>query len=455
MTTIEELFSRGVSSCIDPNSVFRKKIEAKIAGTYTGEIIIKLGVDPTRPDIHIGHAVILRKLRQFQDIGCKVVFLIGDYTTQIGDPTGKSKVRPEISQAEIEANMHTYLAQVGKVLKTTPDVFSWIRNSDWFLNVTDIEPSAKARMTFNSVIINPSSFVGKAIIFEETRMQKAALKRSNIQTVSLSRVLSTLRHITHARLIERDMFQDRLNSNSELYMHEMLYPILQGIDSSIIATIYGSCDLEIGGTDQHFNMLIGRDVMKMNKQPEQAVMSLDILEGLDGKEKMSKSLDNYVGITDEPNDMFGKIMSIPDNLIPRYFTLSAYTPLSEVQEITEGLQKGTLHPRDTKMRLAKEITAIYHGTALADKAQEAFVSTFSKGNIPDKVPEVVLAPEATAIDALITAECVTSRAEGRRLIEAGGLRNLDTDTKISHPNISLPRGTYRAGKHRFFKVVYV
>ena len=455
MTTIEELFSRGVSSYIDPDNTFRKKIEGKIAGTYTGDVIIKLGVDPTRPDIHIGHAVILRKLRQFQDIGCKVVFLIGDYTTQIGDPTGKSKVRPEISQAEIEANMYTYLTQVGKVLKTTPDVFSWIRNSDWFLNVTDIEPSARARISLNSLVINPSSFVGKAVIFEETRMQKTALKRPNIQTVSLSRVLSTLRHITHARLIERDMFQKRLNSNNELYMHEMLYPVLQGIDSSVIATIYGSCDLEIGGTDQHFNMLIGRDVMKLNKQPEQAVMSLDILEGLDGKEKMSKSLDNYVGITDEPNDMFGKIMSIPDVLIPRYFKLAAYTPIAEIAEIEKGLKSESLHPRDTKMRLAKEITAIYHGEKLAQSAQDSFVNTFSKGNIPEKVPEVVLAPEATAIDALISAECVPSRAEARRLIEAGGLTNLDTDTKVIHPNISLPRGVYRAGKHRFFKVVYV
>lgn len=455
MTTIEELFSRGVSSYIDPEGVFRKKIEAKIAGTYTGEVIIKLGVDPTRPDIHIGHAVILRKLRQFQDVGCKVVFLIGDYTTQIGDPTGKSKVRPEISQAEIEANMLTYLNQVGKILKTTPDVFSWIRNSDWFLNVTDIEPSAKARMSLNSVIINPSSFVGKAIIFEETRMQKTVLKQKSVQTVSLSRVLSTLRHITHARLIERDMFQNRLKANSELYMHEMLYPVLQGIDSSVIATVYGSCDLEIGGTDQHFNMLMGRDVMKLNKQSEQAVMSLDILEGLDGKEKMSKSLDNYIGITDEPNDMFGKVMSIPDSLITRYFTLAAYTPLSEVSEIQVGLEKGTLHPRDTKMRLAKEITAIYHGSTFAEKAQESFISTFSKGNIPEKVPEVVLTPEATAIDALISAGCVPSRAEARRLIEAGGLTNLDTDTKVIHPSIPLSRGTYRAGKHRFFKVVYV
>ena len=452
MTTLEDLFSRGVASLIDPSGEFRKKVEAKAAGTYDKEIIIKLGVDPTRPDIHIGHAVILRKLRAFQDIGCKVIFLIGDYTSQIGDPTGKSKVRPEVSQAEIEANMQTYLDQVGKVLKTDDGVFSWIRNSDWFTNVTDIEPSARMRVNFNSLMINPTSFVGKAVIFEESRMQKRALKRSSIQTVSFSRVLATLRHITHARLIERDMFQERLKNGGELYMHEMLYPVIQGIDSSILATIYGSCDLEIGGTDQTFNMLIGRDVMKMNKQPEQAVMSMDILEGLDGKEKMSKSLDNYVGIADVPRDMFGKIMSIPDALIGRYFLLATYTPKDEIAEIELGLKKGTLHPRDTKMRLAREVVAIYHGDAAAVGAQQDFVNTFSEGNIPENVPEVSLPEGATIIDALVAAECAKSRSDARRLVEAGSVTHMESGEKNTDMNAVLAPGTYRVGKHRFFRI---
>lgn len=452
MTTLEDLFSRGVSSLIDPSGEFRKKIEAKIAGTYTKDIVIKLGVDPTRPDIHIGHAVILRKLRAFQDIGCKVIFLIGDYTSQIGDPTGKSKVRPEVSQAEIEANMQTYLDQVGKVLKTDDEVFSWIRNSDWFTNVTDIEPSARMRVNFNSLMINPTSFVGKAVIFEESRMQKRALKRNSIQTVSFSRVLATLRHITHARLIERDMFQERLKNGGELYMHEMLYPVIQGIDSSILATIYGSCDLEIGGTDQTFNMLMGRDVMKMNKQPEQAVMSMDILEGLDGKEKMSKSLDNYVGIADTPSDMFGKIMSIPDALIGRYFLLATYTPKDEIAELELGLKKGTLHPRDIKMRLAREIVAIYHGDSAATSAQQDFVNTFSEGNIPENVPEISLPEGATVIDALVAAECAKSRSDARRLIEAGSVTTMETGEKNTDMNAVIQPGTYRVGKHRFFRI---
>ena len=224
----EELFSRGVVSFIDPDGVFQQKVEAKIRGEYKNDIVIKLGADPTRPDIHLGHAVILRKLRAFQDVGCKVIFLIGDYTTQIGDPTGKSKVRPEISQQEIETNMKSYIDQVGKILNTDPAVFSWIRNSDWFTSITDISANQGATVTINGegngghITVDANSFVGKTAIFEETRMQKTHLHNKAIQTVSFSRVLSTLRHITHSRLIERDMFQDRMKKGEELYMHEMI-----------------------------------------------------------------------------------------------------------------------------------------------------------------------------------------------------------------------------------------
>jgi tyrosyl-tRNA synthetase len=447
---LDSVFSRGVSSFIDPGDIFRKKIEEKARGLYKKDIIIKIGVDPTRPDIHLGHAVILRKLRAFQDIGCKVVFLIGDYTTQIGDPTGKSKVRPEISQKEIEENMKTYLAQVGKILKTTPDVFSWIRNSDWFLDVSDVKPKANLRVKLNSLILNPSSFVGKALIFEETRMQKTHLKKKNIYTFSFTRVLSILRQITHARLIDRDMFQDRINGGHELFMHEMLYPVLQGIDSAVIHDIYGSCDLEIGGTDQTFNMLMGRDVMKISKQEEQAVMSMDILEGLDGKEKMSKSLDNYVAITDEPSDMYGKIMSIPDSVIGRYFKLATFTPEEVISEIEENISSGKLHPKDAKMNLAKQIVAMYHGESLAEKAEKSFSDTFSKGEIPKDVEGFVLEKEMMIVEALVASGCVSSKSEARRLIEQGAVTNLDNNLKIESDEIVVP-GTYRIGKHRFIK----
>ncbi len=449
---IEELFSRGVASFIDPDNSFRKKIEAKIAGTYNKDIIIKLGMDPTRPDIHLGHAVILRKLRQFQDVGCKVVFLIGDYTTMIGDPTGKNKTRPELSQQEIERNMKTYLEQAGKILSLDAKVFSWIRNSDWFLNVTDIipgDPNTSIRVGSGLGFVKAGSFLGKAKIFDDSRMQATHLKKDKTLTVSFTNVLSTLRHITHARLIERDMFQERLSNGGELYMHEMLYPVLQGIDSFALANIYGSCDLEIGGTDQTFNMLMGRDVMRMNKQDEQGVMSLDILEGLDGNEKMSKSLDNYVGITDAPNDMYGKILSIPDTLIPRYFALATYTPLSEVEEIEKSL--ASKNPRDAKMRLAREIVAIYHGEGASQSAETHFVETFSEKKIPENVPEIE-GDFTTIIDAMMQAECADSKSEARRLVEAGAVTHLESDVKITDPNQKPEKGTYRVGKLRFFRI---
>lgn len=458
MNTIEELFSRGVASCIDPDGSFRKKIEAKMAGSYDGEIVIKLGVDPTRPDIHVGHAVILRKLRAFQDIGCKVIFLIGDYTSQIGDPTGKSKTRPEISQAEIEANMKTYLDQVGKILKVDdPKLFSWIRNSDWFLDVTDVSAAPGATVTIhdqagtNHVPVDGNSFIGKAALYESTRMQKTALGRGNILTVSFTRVLSVLRHITHARLIERDMFQERITSGTELHMHEMLYPVMQGIDSSVLYQIYGSCDLEIGGTDQTFNMLMGRDVMRMHKQPEQAVMSMDILVGLDGKEKMSKSLDNYIAITDEPSDMYGKVMSVPDSVIAHYFELTTYAPLNEVKSIETELGDGSLHPKKAKMRLAREIVAIYHGDAAAGEAEQAFESTFSEGRIPENVPEVEAA--ATILETMMLAGVAESKTEARRLIDAGAVTYMESQTKMKDQAAKPEKGTYRVGKIRFFKVV--
>ena len=459
MKTNDELFSRGVVNFIDPENVFEKKIEAKIRGEYTKDIVIKLGADPTRPDLHLGHAVILRKLRSFQDIGCKIVFLIGDYTTQIGDPTGKSKVRPEIGQAEIEKNMKTYLEQVGKILNTDPAVFSWIRNSDWYTNITDVTASDGTVVTIDDrsnqtkISVDANSFVGKAALFEETRMQKTHLQKKNVNTVSFSRVLATLRHITHSRLIERDMFQERMKKGEELYMHEMLYPVLQGIDSSVIANIYGTCDLEIGGTDQLFNMLMGRDVMKMNSQEEQSVMAVDLLEGLDGKEKMSKSLDNYIGITDEPNNMYGKVMSVPDALIPRYFALASYTPLTEIEEIKQLLSDGKTNPRDLKMRLAKEIVAIYHGEKASVDAEQFFVDTFSKGKIPENVPEIKMDYQNNIIDLLITSESASSKTEARRLIDNGAVTYMDDNEKITESGHLVKKGTYRVGKHKFFKVI--
>lgn len=453
---IEELLTRGVSTYIDPDTTFKNKLK-----TSPEKVVIKFGVDPTRPDIHLGHAVILRRLRKFQDLGCKVVFLIGDYTSQIGDPTGKSKVRPEISQKEIESNMKTYLDQVGKILRTDDDVFTWIRNSDWFLNVTDIfadNPNDVVKIADNAthqeVNIPVNTFIGKAAIFDKSRMQVANLKKANAHIVSFTNVLSILRHITHSRLIERDMFQDRIKNNSELYMHEMLYPIIQGIDSALLHMVYGSCDVEVGGTDQTFNMLIGRDVMKIYKQEPQAVLSFSLLVGLDGKEKMSKSLDNYVAINDEPSDMYGKIMSLPDSAIEEYFTLCTYTPASDIEEIVSQIKNNKVNPKDIKMRLAGEIVAMYHGEGARVIAEQDFITKFQKKEIPDDVLEVVSNGDKTLMETFKQAGVVESNTEFRRLVEEGAITLLtNNNQKVTDTSVLSQEGVYKIGKKRFIKIV--
>ncbi|MFT5359830.1 MAG: tyrosyl-tRNA synthetase [Candidatus Paceibacteria bacterium] len=426
---LDSLFSRGVAEFIDPNGGFRKKLEEKIKGNYKKDIIIKFGVDPTQPDIHLGHAVVLRKLRKLQELGCKVIFLVGDYTTQIGDPTGKSKVRPELEQKEIEANMKTYLDQVVNILLSDPRVFSWIRNSDWFTSVTDIQtkPGMKVNWRDGKMfgVFEGNSFIGKAILFNQTRMQETHLHNKTIHSVSLSHILRTLRKITHGRLIERDMFQDRINSNEELYMHEMMYPVLQGLDSHILAKIYGSCDLEVGGSDQHFNMLMGRHVMRVHDQEEQAVLSFGLLEGLDGKEKMSKSLDNYIGISDEPYNMYGKTMSIPDSLITKYFKLCTFTPEEEISKISKELETNG-DPRDIKMNLARQIVEIYHGKEEAEKAEEGWVKTFSQGGVPEDVQDISVEAGEKLIDIFSENNLLPSKTEFRRRFEAGAIKNTET-----------------------------
>lgn len=445
---VGELLSRGVGTLIDPDGSFEQKLIKKAKGEYSKDIIIKLGIDPTRPDIHLGHAVVLRRLRQFQDLGCKVVFIIGDFTTRIGDPTGRSKVRPELEQAEVEKNAMTYIEQVGKILKTDPESFSWIRNSDWFTNITDLNLPEDYQINMDITVdgkntkipIAPNSFVGKAVAFEQSRMQVKNLKlKGRISVITLSSFLWSLRNLTHSRLIERDMFQDRINSGQELYLHELMYPVLQGIDSFVISQIYGSCDLEIGGTDQTFNMLVGRDVMKANKALEQSVMSLEILPGTDGKEKMSKSLDNYIAITDTPNDMFGKVMSIPDSAIASYFRLATYTPVGEIEEIEKKIGGGKHNPKEFKVRLAHEITAIYHGEEAANQAEKNFSETFSKKGTPKDI-KVVKAPEDKAlVEILLEEELVSSKTEFNRLSKAGAINEIEP-------------GVYRIGKHRFIKI---
>lgn len=455
---IDDLLTRGVGDFIDPDGAFRKKLIAKAKGEYIKPLFVKFGVDPTKPDLHLGHAVVLRKLRKMQDLGVTIVFLIGDITAQIGDPTGKSKVRPEIDQQAIEQNMKTYLDQVGKILKTDETVFSWIRNSEWFLDVSDLVVSQPITYTDNhtkqSVVFAPNSFFAKAALYDSTRMQKTILNKNEIQQVTLRTFLATLRRITFSRLIERDMFQKRIESGAELYMHEMMYPVLQGIDSNLIAGIYGSCDLEVGGTDQTFNMLMGRDTMKIGNMEPQAVLSFKLLEGTDGTEKMSKSLGNYIGVTDVPNDMYGKVMSIPDTSIVNYFELCTYTPLEEVEEIGTTVRKGKVNPKEIKMRLAREIVAIYHGDQASKDAEAAFENTFAKGGIPDDVETVEVEKGSLLGDILVENKIVSSKSEWRRLIDGNGIRNAENDETISDPFAKAESTIIlKVGKRRFLKIV--
>jgi len=437
----EDLLNRGVGEFIDPGGIFREKLEKN-----PEKIVIKFGIDPTRPDIHLGHAVLLRKLRQFQDLGAKVVFVVGDYTAQIGDPTGKSKVRPAIDQAEVERNMATFIEQIGKILRTDKNVFSWIRNSDWFTAITDISApmGQKLKMTLPSGQtvddIDANSFVGKALIFTETRMQIKDLGlKEDISVITLQSFLWMLKHVTHAKLIERDLFQERIKNQQDLYLHEMMYPILQGIDSLVLSRIYKSCDLEIGGTDQHFNMLMGRTVMRVNNEVEQSVLSLKLLEGIDGKEKMSKSLDNYIAITDKPGDMYGKVMSIPDSSIGNYFELTTFTPMDEVENIRKGLSNKSIHPKEIKMDLARQIVAIYHGERAAEEAEKNFTETFSKGGVPADIKTVKTSKDTPLVEILLEQGLVSSKTEFNRLTKSGAIKEM-------------ANGVYRIGKHRFLKI---
>jgi len=447
---IREILSRGVTQYTDPE----KRLEAFLGAPKEkkSQYVIKFGVDPTRPDIHIGHAVILHKLRALQDAGALVVFLIGDFTAMIGDPTGKSKVRPEISQQEVEANMKTYLEQVGKILDLDPKKFSWMRNSDWFSSPMDIIADETKSIAIDGKPVANGSFLGKAIAFERTRMQVTHLHHTEVHNVSLINFLSILRKLTYARLIERDMFQKRLGAHEELYLHEMMYPVFQAIDSHVIARIYGSCDMEIGGSDQTFNMMMGRDVMKATGQMPQAVMAMDLLEGTDGGEKMSKSLSNYIGITDAPSDMYGKVMSIPDTLLPRYAELATFTPLSGVEEMRRDLSSGKKNPRDIKMRIARQIVAIYHGEKKAEEAETDFISTFQEGGLPKEIPTLEYSKGELLIDALLREKIFDSRTIAKRHFADGaiqihkGERITDTTYVLSGEPI------VRIGKKTFVRV---
>lgn len=365
---------------------------------------IKAGFDPTAPDLHLGHTVLINKLRAFQQLGHEVIFLIGDFTGLIGDPTGKNVTRKPLTREEVLANAQTYKDQVFKIL----------------------DP-AKTRVAFNSEWMNELGAAG---------MIKLAAR----QTV--------------ARMLERDDFKKRYANNHSIAIHEFLYPLVQGWDSVAL-----QADVEMGGTDQRFNLLMGRELQKDEGQRPQTVMMVPLLEGLDGVQKMSKSLGNYVGITDAPNDMFGKIMSISDELMWRYYDLLSFRALEDIAALKQQVAAGA-NPRDVKIELAKEIIARFHDQAAADAAHQDFIQRFSKNALPDDIPQLSVSCDGDSMpiaNLLKEAGLVDSTSEAIRMIKQGAVK-LNGDTKIEDTKLDIAKGSeaiYQVGKRKFAKISLV
>ena len=384
-------FSANTSQII-PSHGIEEKLEQKKFLT------VKLGVDPSAPDIHLGHTIILNKLREFQDAGHKVVFLIGDYTCLIGDPSGKSKLRPQMTKEQVDQNAKTYQEQVFKILdEEKTDV---VYNSQWFQNFSFMD------------------------------------------------FLSLTSKYTIARLLEREDFSKRYKEGIPISVTEFLYPLMQGYDSVAL-----KADVELGGTDQTFNLLVGRELQKEYGQEPQTILTMPILEGLDGKKKMSKSLNNYIAINDKPEEIFGKIMSIPDDLIIRYFQLLSKDTSQEIESYQKKMSSGE-NPRNYKVLLAKKIIQIYYDEKSAEKAQQHFKTIFVNKEIPDEIPNLKIEQqEISLLELVIASKKLQSKGEARRLIIGGGVQY--NSTKILEPNQTFKiknNDILKIGKKVFFKI---
>lgn len=391
------LISHGVADLL-PEDEFKKKLEKSVA-TNT-PLIIKLGLDPTAPDIHLGHTVVLRKLKLFQDFGHKVIILIGDFTARIGDPTGKSVTRPPLTEEQVITNAKTYQEQIFKVLD--PEKIEVRFNSEWL-----------SKLDFADVLKLASKY-------------------------------------TVARMLERDDFHKRYTEGRPISIHEFMYPLMQGYDSIAL-----KADVEFGGTDQTFNLLMGRHLQGEEGMPEQTIITMPILEGLDGVQKMSKSLGNYIGISEAPSEMYGKAMSIPDELMMRYFMLVTDMSIEEQEQLSQDLESGAAHPRDVKMKLAHTIVRLYHGEEAANFGQEEFVRVFQKHAMPTDIPEykVAITDEAVFVPQLLSdAGLTASNGEARRSIKAGAFK-IDGE-KCNEEHIVLKDGmVLQVGKRKFIKIV--
>ncbi|CAM3866054.1 tyrosine--tRNA ligase [Alkalicoccus chagannorensis] len=389
-----EVLTQGAAEII-PDDALAEKIAASLLEDRP--LRVKLGLDPSAPDVHLGHTVVLQKLRQFQDFGHQVQLLIGDFTGRIGDPTGKSTARAPLSEEEVKANAATYTAQFGKVLD-----------------------ASKLAVFFNS------SWLAK-LQFEE--------------------VIQLAGQITVARLLERDDFDERTALGKPIALHEFFYPVMQGYDSVVLES-----DVELGGTDQHYNTLMGRHFQERLGREKQAVLLLPLLEGLDGQEKMSKSKKNYIGIDDAPADMFGKTMSIPDALMMKYWTLATDAGPDEVAAVEAGLADGSLHPRAAKAALAGRITTMYHGRDAAEQAEAQFNTVFQNHGRPNDIPEHLWEGDASVPLPQLLADTgmLASRTEARRMIENRGVR-IDGETMPSpDTSVNLRDGMLlQVGRRRF------
>ena len=368
-------------------------------------LTVKVGFDPTAPDLHLGHAVLLRKMKHFQDLGHRVIFLIGDFTASIGDPTGRSKTRPPLSQEEIEANAETFKGQVFKILDRKRTVVDF--NSRW---------------------------LGK---------------------LSSSDWVRLCSKYTVARMLERDDFTKRLKTNQPISIHEILYPLAQAYDSVAL-----QADFEFGGTDQKFNLLVGRDIMREYGLEPQVILTTPLLEGTDGVEKMSKSVGNYVGFTDSPEDMYGKIMSISDPLMFRYWELLTDVPPQELDRLKHEVSRGGLHPMKLKAQLAARLVEDFHGSLAARRAEERFSRVHQRGQTPEDMPQHLLKREVrppSLVDVLVACGLAPSKTEARRLVKAGAI-SLD-GTRVSDVTATVPPGltqfVLRCGRLRFCQIRFI
>jgi tyrosyl-tRNA synthetase len=392
-----EILTAGAVDVLPAKELLARLIESR---EKKKPLRVKLGLDPSAPDLHVGHTIVINKLQQFQRFGHQVVVIVGDFTARIGDPTGKSETRPQLTLDQVRENAQTYLDQIFLILDR--DKTEVVRNGEWF------EP-----MTMNDVVRLASRY-------------------------------------TVARMLERDDFSKRYRDGRPIHIHEFLYPLVQGYDSIMVRS-----DIEIGGTDQKFNLLVGRDLMEQEGMRGQCILTTPLLVGLDGVQKMSKSLGNAIGLTDPPEDIFGKAMSVPDELMKDYLLLALAYPPREVERLLDEAQNGTIHPRDLKARIARELTARYHGEEAARGAEAHFDKVFRSGENPDEIEESRLRLEGSTLrltSALVGAGLAKSNGEAKRLIRQGGVR-VD-DARISDEDHELPAGAYlvRVGKRHFRRI---